>query len=343
MREFETKAREERAWESARKVVRGTGDISRAFTICVRSLFQDGRSVEGSRFHFMSSYHLERLLRSPSVVAHLYYAARTYRPKELAELKGYTPRQLAELFSHGELAVLLMTMYMQRHIGRWLDDEDREPLIAKLQLYMDLGLPLGETIPALGAIRSLLVGAGRYLSWQILALHDPKGLKKYRLDMKLKRKAYDIREEMLMWNTSHVHIGATIFQHFGFGVQTAQGYQSAMLSPPEQPLDDEALRFRVAAQWLDALILTGDVPSESLGDEFLLADDKTDAFVQSVQSLLDDGSEFSWLAKRLTEIGPEKTPELVFTPPGSLLRRSKRKKKSGSLDDEVDETDSAQA
>lgn len=288
----------------------------------------------------MSGYHLDRLLRSPSVVAHLYFAARTYRPNELEELKQYTPRQVAELFNPGEIAVLLMTMYMHRHIGRWLDDEDREPLNMKLQLYMDLGLPLGETIPTLGAMRSLLVGAGRYLGWAALALHDPKGLKKYRVDMKVKGKPFDIKDEMLLWNTSHVHIAATIFQFFGFGVATAQGYQSAMLAPPQQPLSDEALKFRVAEQWLDALILTGDVPTESLGDDFLLSEENTESFVQRVQNLLNSGSEFSWLSRKRTEIGPDKTPALLFNPPPAVLRKVKKQKKIESLDEEVEGSES---
>jgi hypothetical protein len=336
VRDFETKAIEARAWESANKLVRSAGDISRAFSLCIRSLFQDGRTVANSRFTFMTGYHLDRLLRSPSVVSHLYFAARTYRPKQLSELKECTPRNLAELFNHGELAALLMTMYMHRHIGRWLDDEDREPLSMKLQLYMDLGLPLGETIPSLGSMRALLIGAGRYLGWGVLALRDPKGLKKYRLDAKVKGKPYDIGAEMLQWGTSHVHIGATIFQLFGFGVVTAQGYQSAMLAPAEQPLSDEALRFRVAAQWLDALILTGDVPQGSLGDDFILSDENTDSFVQRVQALLDSGSEFSWLSKRHGDIGPEKTSELLFTPAPAVTRRGRRAKKTESLDQEVD-------
>lgn len=113
----------------------------------------------------------------------------------------------------------------------------------------------------------------------------------------------------------------------------------SMFTSRGDKLAPEALRFRVAQLWLDSLIMSGDVPNESLGDDFILSEDKTEPFVQRVQALIANGSEFSWLSRRKTEIGPEHTPSLLFIPPVDKPTASKRikQKEEAQRDESIDE------
>lgn len=339
MTNLDAQVSDERSWERARKLIRETGHISATFTTCVRALVGDGKTSSGSRFTLVASQQLDRLLRSPTVVTHLYFAARTYHANELEEMGEYTPRHIAELFTPLELATLLMIIYSHRLLTRKMPQDDWEPLASKLQLYIDLAIPLGETIPAVGSVRALLIGAGRYLGWGVMTKHDPKGIKKYRIATKLKNRHFDLQEELDNWGTTHVHVAAILFQSFGLGISITEGYMGSMFTSRGEKLAPEALRCRVAQLWLDSLIMSGDVPNESLGDDFILSEDKTEPFVQRVQALIANGSEFSWLSRRKTEIGPEHTPSLLFIPPVDKPTASKRRKQKeeAQRDESIDE------
>ena len=327
-------------WERAKKFVKNLGDLSTSFTGCVRSLIGGGKAMPSSKFSFMSQQHLERLLKSPTVVTHLQYAALTYHKEEVEALKNYSPKQMVEVFTGPELASIITIMYLHRRLTFRCEKKDWHDLSSAMQVYLDLAVPLGQTISSIGPMRAMLAGAARYLGWGMIAAVDPKGFKKYKIGLKIKGLTHNLQEELDLWGTTHVHIAATAYQLFGIGVENANGFMQGALAKDPATLEGEELRYRVAQLWLDALIQDGSVPGESLGEDFIIADEKMDSFVSFVQALLENGSPHSWLDRRRDEITPETFPELQFD--FTKVKKGKAKSnKSGAdrdsegLDDEL--------
>ena len=323
----------------ARKFIRGLGDVASSFTGAVRSLYAGGKSMPNSKFSFMTQQNLKPLLRSPSVLSHLYYAALAYHKNELLAMEKFTPVQLAEVFNPIELAALLTVVYFHRRLMARCDKKEWANLSIQMQAYLDLAVPLGQTIPAIGPTRAILTAGARYVAWGSIATQDIKGFKKYKVAMKVKNRLCDLIEEQDLWGTSHAHIGAVMFQLFGFGINISSGYLNGQLAKDPTKLDGENKRFRVAQLWLDALIQERNVPHESIGDDYVLSDDQVEPFVELVQRLVDEGSEHAWLSKRRDDIGPKKTPALQFDYErfSRVLKKGKPTKEEDAIDEEMED------
>jgi len=176
-----------------------------------------------------------------------------------------------------------------------------------MQLYCDVAVPLGQLIPSIGSQRALMVGAGRYLGWGTIAINDPAGFKKYRINLKVNGKLHDMKQELANWGTTHCHIATHLFQSFGIGKDSSADYMSGLLKREGEELTDNEAKFRVAETWLNSINEKGGSPQGDLGDDFEVAGNQAESFERRVLSIIESGSPHNWLAKTRAELTQDKS------------------------------------
>jgi hypothetical protein len=325
------------AWEQARLTPKMIGGISATFSSTVRSLLVSAGEdllCKREKISPTALVMVRQLLKSPSVLVHLWYAAKSFYPEQIAERGKVTPEGLLEIFSIYELASLLTISYVNRKLVNALPESDWAPIAKSLQIYTDLSIPLGQVIPAVGPTRALLTSSARWLGWGAMTVQNPAAMKKYRVGLKVKKKYCDLPEELALLNTTHLHIACSLFTTFGFPTSITSALFQGLGGRIESLKEDEQ-RFRVASQWLDSLVVDNTAPEAGLGDQYLLAESQEERFLKKVESVLNDGSPFAWLSKRRTDLSPDLTPELDVD--HEVLKKSHQRPRNPFATDQEEE------
>lgn len=297
-------------WQVARDYCKAVGSFSELFLGCSRTLIHCYEQENGKLSKIASSQ-LQRLFGSPSMLSQLFFAAKTYYPNEITSRQSIEPADLIFFVNLYQLSLMITIGYSTRRLSKTIPADSWKPIIEPLQIYCDLAVPLGDTIPVIGPSRALMTAAGKFLGWSLFCLIKPEEFKKYRIDNKMHSRGFDLDTEVKTFGTTHLHIAALFWQRFGFGVRTCEEYIEGLLSPDMQKLSPAAMKFRVAQIWLESLIEKKSPPLQDLGEDYDIEEKKIDELVSKLIQLQDNGSSFSWLSKQRGDISPELTPDLT--------------------------------
>jgi hypothetical protein len=297
-------------WGVARTYLKTLGPFSELFTGVSRTLVHCYEQENG-KLSKVASGKLQRLFGSPSMLSQLFFATKTYYPKEIEARQSIEGPDLIFFVNLYELSLFFCIGYTTRRLAKSLPAEEWKLLLDKMQIYCDLAYPLGNTIPIIGPSRAMMAAAGRFIGFGIFNLNKPKKFKRYRVDIKTKSEPYDLKQELEIFGTTHLHIAALVWQKFGFGVRTCEEYVEGLLANNDDKISVGAQKFRVADAWLSALVEKKELPSEDLGKDYEIQESLTDSLVSLLSDLITKGSPYSWLSKSRDDIGPEKTPDLT--------------------------------
>ena len=301
-------------WEEAQRHLRRLNPLSALFTTCIRALnANEAENGVANKTGLNSSARtaLSRLLASPTVTAHLYYLTKTLYPGRISNEKKASPEQIAEGYTPSELAVVLSIAYIYRILKKKIEPDQWQLFAVPMRKAIALGTLLGTSIPSIGLARGALTGALRYFAWGLFTTADKDKMKKYRVNLRVKKAMCSLEMEIEDWHTTHAHVGSLILQTFGFGIEGAGSYLNGLIKPLDKVSEIEQ-KFRVTQLWIDSLLLTGAPPTESIGDSYSLDDNLVEAFVSSVQAIAEEEDYDRWLDKSRSDLGPEKSPELEY-------------------------------
>jgi hypothetical protein len=261
-------------WKTAKTFLLPLGPSSNTFTHCVRALRQDIEehgALNAQQLRPRTLNQFKRLYKSPTFQAMFYYALRTCCEEDLQKIPSLTPEWVIDLLGPETASSMIALCVMFRRTRHCSPREKFLKIAQPMQSYVDLGLYMGKAIPELGTSAGVLSGGLRYIAFALFARADDKLFKDYRMHLKRKNLAFDLAFESTQFGCTHLHLGSLLLQTYGFGITDAHAYQEGMTSKSAK-LDRKALRYKIAATWLDSLMLYGHAPESDLGDEFLVSD-----------------------------------------------------------------------
>ena len=297
-------------WQAARDYFAQAGSLSELFIGCSRTLIHCYEQENG-KISKIAATRLQRLFGSPSMLSQLFFAIKTYYPKEIESRQSIEPADILFFINIYELALLITIGYSTKRLSKISDPEHWKFIVDPMQTYCDLSVTLGSTIPVIGTPRALMTAAGKFLGWSLFAQMQPGQFKKYRIDNRVKSQGFDLAKVTTLFGTTHLHIAALFWQKFGFGVRVCEEYVEGLLSQEINTLSPGAMKFRVAQIWLESLIEKKSPPTLNLGEDYDIDEKKIDELVNVLVQLQDNGSSYSWLSKTRDDIGPELTPDLT--------------------------------
>jgi hypothetical protein len=318
---------ESELWEEAQRHIKKLGSLSALFTTCIRALNvneEENRRLAKTGISNAARKPLDRLLASPTVVAHLYYFTKELYPQRIPADPKTTPAQIAETYTPSELAVLLTIAYLYRILKQKIDPEHWKLFAVPMRKAIALGALLGTSIPSIGLARGALTGSLRYFAWGLFTVSDKEKMKKYRVNLRVKKIASSLEMEREDWMTTHAHVGSLVLQTFGFGIEGAGSYLNGLIKSLDEVSEIEQ-KFRVTQLWIDSLLLTGAPPKESIGDEYSLGEGSVDAFVSTVHAIAEEDDYDRWLDKSRGDLSSEKTPNLDYNYDEMLKRHGAAK------------------
>lgn len=292
--------RDAQAWSDAVKFVKSIGNISPAFSSCIRTIRvhqeQDGKSPP-QKLDKASEFLVERFLKSATVKAPFYFLAKTFRPKQLEQLPSNSTKDLVSLFSPRDITSILALIYLYKRARAAAPAEDWEKLSKLIHEQTDIGGYFGEAFPSIGFADGLLIGGIRHISTAMFLIKDKKGFGEHRRELKIKGLNFNIESEMNRWGCTHLHLLSMLLLSMGFGKAFTFSLHSAMSNLPDTKLSSDSLRLRLAARWIDSLH-SGKEPAKITGEEdYLCSEDALNAMHDKTDDIRSKGSAFAWLSR----------------------------------------------
>lgn len=298
----------------ARQFAVDLGYVPTSFSTGLRGLIQRAeanREGGSNGIDSATAWQVKRLLKSPSLLAPIYYATRVYHREAVERAKVVNAEFFISLYQPEELAALIALVLLKKRAKRICHAEEWPFVYSALQNSIDIGAMLGKAIPAIGSFNGMMMGGLRPLAWATFAKRDLKGFKAYRRHLKQKELAYDLQLEQKTWSCIHPQIASIISQSYGFGSQFAEGIFISSSSATEGADNPLIMALRVADLWIGSLVARGAPPEENIGDQYIIKEDQLESFVGIVQEIQgrEDTTDW-WLSRTGTDISPEKTPAL---------------------------------
>ena len=295
-------------WEAALKLSDGFSPYSNLFSSAIRALSRaSAEEVKSSAIH-----DLERVYRSPSTRAMIYYAIRTLDEEGLNKQSRLTTDRLTNFLALEDLQIVLALLYLTKRTKTVVTHEDVHRLLDTAQEYADLALTIGKSVEGLGIGTCLLAGVLRYLSFSMFMLRDRKKFKPYWIELRRTKAPYIFKKEQENWGCTHVQVGALILERMGFSRVVGEAYLRGCEAESSNSLDAESMKYFAAKRWLDSLMLKGVAPEITFGDQFLLNENDAEILEQRIDHILRQGSFYSWFQKSKKDISPDKTPQVYF-------------------------------
>lgn len=276
-----TQSDEETCRDRAVKLVDLLGKINSSILVCIRSI-KTNNAYDSPRggLDDLSRFEVTRYLKASSVKIPFYFAAESRLMGADTQLIG--PSEILEVFRAHEVASILGLVYLYKRLRTRIPDLEEWNRIAKIaEEQIEIGALLGKSFPTIGYADGILIGGIRHLALGLFHLKDPKGYKDYRRDLKIKNRAFDLKEEKERWSTTHLDVACRLLVVMGFGQEFALNLFRAITTNDDSRLSEEQLRIRLAALWIESLSV-GVAPPKIRGEE------KHQASTDVVDKLFDD-------------------------------------------------------
>lgn len=288
------------SWEYARGYAGVFGTVPSSFTSVIRSLMSE-HSAGLAQTAGNNKYFVLRLLKSPSLLAPLYFASEVYNPEVLTQ-NGPTPAdQLIKGFSPFELACILGLVYIVRKVQGLVDPEEFKYVIDPVIPNANVAFAIGRTITAVGVGTALIEATIIPLAVCAFAKHDLKGFKEYRREvMKKLSGKWNPDLEVERWGCNHIQIASVLLQTLGFGITRSNALVAALSSKSELGSLEEvnlSRDFRMATLWREAISTTYAAPTVPLPPKYYPTKAAQDNAVSMIKDVLGDEDACRWLFK----------------------------------------------
>ena len=303
------------SWEYARGYAGVFGTVPSSFTSVIRSLI--GEHTAGlTQTTGNNKYFVLRLLKSPSLLAPLYFASEIYNPSVLVEGGVTPPDQLIKGFTPFELACMLGLVYIVRKAQGLVDADELKNIIDPMIPDANVAFAMGRTITAVGVGTALFEATIIPLAVCAFAKHDLKGFKEYRREVtKVHKGRWNADLELARWGCNHIQIASVLIQTLGFGITRSNAFVNALSSKTELGTLEEvnlARDFKMAAIWREAISTTFKAPVVPLPPKYYPTKAAQDSAVAIIKEVLGDAEASRWLLK-----GKDDLPSYQLAPPRS--------------------------
>ncbi len=299
------------SWEYARGYAGVFGTLPSSFTSVIRALMNEhGAGLAQTTGN--NKYFVLRLLKSPSLLAPLYFASEVYNPEVLTQ-SGPTPAdQLIKGFSPFELACILGLVYIVRKVQGLVDPEEFKYVIDPVIPKVNVAFAIGRTITAIGVGTALLEATIVPLAVCAFAKHDLKGFKDYRRDViKNLSGKWNPELEIEKWGCNHIQIASVLLQTLGFGITRSNALVAALSSKSELGSLEEvnlSRDFRMANLWREAISATYSAPTVPLPPRYYPTKAAQDNAVSIIRNVLEDEDACKWLFKGKEDLPAHQLP-----------------------------------
>ncbi|MCB0334883.1 MAG: hypothetical protein KDD62_01215 [Bdellovibrionales bacterium] len=299
------------SWIRAKELVEALGFIPTSFSTAIRILMVDHRDA-APMISPVSSFLMTRLLQSPTTKAAFYYATLTYYSHEVNNTPFLPSSQLLRYYPPGEVAAILLNVYLYRRFKNTLTKEQMVSFIDRLVVDMEIGRLVGEAIPRIGTMMGLIAGSLPHYSRALFMLADPMRYLEYREVLAIERVNYHNEYELNYFGCTQQQLGAQMLQLFSFGLPLVVAYNRAFCDHVAYDFDHEpeAYPIMTAHEWITSFRDTGKLPDRSHDGRFYPSESKLHKLIYSVNELRERGSRYRWIEKGAEDITPEQTPQL---------------------------------
>lgn len=292
------KEAEQDSWSIANRYAELYGNMPSSFTSTIRGLTKDETSAQNIRWQ------LRRLLRSDSVRAPFYFAARTFKKEKLPANAHLNPDALLDVFLPREVAAIVALLYLYRRAKKLCDPKEFELLTGDLAVRSEAGGFLGMSMPNIGFTLGLLAGTARPLALAAFLLHDEKGFSEYRRRLKVTSAICDLPAEVQRWGCSHNQVASSLLIKLGFTSDTAE---SVHLGFGMKELKDEkshmgAYAVKCTEVWTNAVLKTVKPPDIVHSGNFYPLKEDLAVLLQHAKELSERGSQYTWLEKKRSDL-----------------------------------------
>lgn len=298
-------------WGHARGYAALLGHIPGSFTSAIRSL--RGDHEKGITASPMTTFLATRLIGSPSLKASLYYVLKSYYPEKISSRSSLAPRDLVEAIDPADFCAFLAIYYLYRRAKQLAQPEEWAQYAKNIHAVTDIGVLTGIAVPSFGAATGIFTACLDTIAVTCFHCHDKKGFAEYRRSLKMKNRNFDVPYEIDRWGCTRFHIGSILIQSAGIGIGCSDSYALGLLADDasEPLISEDALRYRAARIWIDALHKTATVPLHPLTSKFSPPKEKIQRLLDEVTAIKANGPRFSWLEKDVADINETDTPHLV--------------------------------
>lgn len=302
------------SWDQAKQYSAVIGNVSSLFSSCIRFLMKDAASGQ-KVLSSASRYSLGRLLSSPSFKAPIYFAAKVFKGEELSKTTKLTPEELAALFAPDELAHLVGLLYVYRRLQRIVPEDEWKEISRLVHVHAQLGGYVGQALPRIGLSWGLMLGTIRHLSWGPFVVADKKVFTNYRRGIKIKKKTFDLTEEIKIWGCTHLQVASLVIQQLGLGTTIPQAINLGLMSEntSDDVVADEGYRARILWIWIESLKASGKQPDMTHKGAYYPVKAAAEKLENLAAPVISDGPTVEFYRSSKDDITPATAPHL-FAP-----------------------------
>lgn len=313
------------AWNSALARVQLLDYIPSSFTVCVRQLMLNSQEQVAGKPAGLDDdvqFLLNRFLRSPSIMAHVFFLTASLQPDYIANHSLISANDFIRLYGAAEWASIVALIFLTHTIKKKCDAQEWGQLSKILQEGVDVGAILGRRVSGLGLANGLLIPGIRYLSLGLCLAPDLKKFQNYRRQLVKDRRGFDLALEQKLWGCTHAQITALLLLSMGFPSWHAMQLEAALAAPPKEKIPQGINKLRILAYWSYALQTGANPPTIAGEDEFITSEVELDQVAMESKEVLAKGSPQSWLLKTAQDLTPEQAAQIEgFEEAKAMLKR----------------------
>ena len=299
------------SWEVALNYSGLLGVVPSSFSSVIRSLLVDqnkNRATLCPSTRFM----IERLAKSRSIKAAMYYGALTFQPLRVEDEPYISERALVNLYQPAELAIIVGISYLYKRARKLCDPGQFTMITNRFQECADLGAYVGYAIPNISPFVAIITGAMPMLGLAPFLFYDRRGFIDYTRHLKHTKATLDLEYELKRWSCTSIQIAAVMMQALGLGVSTATAFSTGLTGHSGQLINEtpEAIKYQTAQVWIKSLEEGGGEPQIVHKAEFYPSKQALNTLLTRVSELREKGSPYCWLLRGSYDISPEQTPQL---------------------------------
>ena len=302
------------SWEVALNYSGLLGVVPSSFSSVIRSLLVD-QQKNGGNLSPSTRFMIERLVKSRSLKAAVYFGALTYFGGRIKDQPYLSERALVNLFSPAELAAIVGLSYLFKRARKLCDPAQFTMITNRFQECADIGGHIGYAIPGISPFAGILTGAMPYLGLAPFLFYDRRGFIDYTRHLKSTKQCLDLSYEMRRWSCNSIQIASVMLQGLGLGIGTASAFSTGLTSETNQLIEATpgAEKYQLASIWLKSLEESGDEPKMTHKAEFYPTKAAMGTLLARMLDLREKGSPYCWLLRGSFDISPQNTPQL-YTP-----------------------------
>lgn len=260
---------EEHRWELARNKMTQLGSVPASFSSLIRKLRAD-MQASTPVLSSVAKYELDRLLRSPSLLSPLAYAALEFHPEKLVNIKNLS-KAIISAFSLEEICSLVGTLYLTRQVKKRCSEEEWKFIAELLVSNTTLAGHLGGLIAPIGFERALSAVSFTVLGMALFQGSNSKDYATYRRMLKKSNKYFNSTDELKYFGCTSREICSLLAQ----SVSLSGALASEFLSGPEPEADKRpATGIHALNIWLTSLSKNGTAPQVAMDARWYPTKDK---------------------------------------------------------------------